>query len=271
MPLSSQSGVEFITVFYYSSSSSWILLYGNFLEEKHCELAICWIRQPIRSQTPASPLPPSHLPPCSSMQHISKAKKAILKFLYPSNSTVCPEETASPLGASPFSSNSHARLFSFSPGFLIPGLDADVHHFSPRVILAALLKPQVLFSRCESLRLTCPLSHREIVIIQNQVLCVNSRHCRMEVYFQQWAVKPVQISNWIAKILQRWAGQCNMVPSKAVFPLLVFLFFKPVFIFLAAILFSNSITVVSLQQLFGLSSLIKILCCELWSFQPYKW
>lgn len=135
-----------------------------------------------------------------------------------------------------------------------------VHRFSPRVTLAPLLKHRLFFSRCESLRLTCPLSHREILIIQNQIFCVNSRHCRMEVYFQQWAAKPVKTCNWIAKILQGRAGQCTIVPSEAFFPLLVLLFLKPVFIFLAAILFSSSITAVSLQWLFGLSSLIKILC-----------
>lgn len=167
-------------------------------------------------------LPPSLPPPCSSMQYIAKAKKATPKLLYPRNSTVCPEETASPLGASPFSSNSHARLFPLSSP--IPGLDAGVHCFSPQFILAPLLKPPVLFSRCESLRLTYPLSHREILIIQNQILGVNSRHCRMEVHFQQWAAKPVKTSNWIAKIPQGRAGQCNIFPSKAVFLLLVFLF-----------------------------------------------
>lgn len=146
--------------------------------------------------------------------------------------------------------------FPYSP---ILGLDAGVR-FSPQVIFAPLLKSQVLFSRCESLKLACPLSHREILIIQSQILYVNNRHCRMELYFQQWATKSLKTSNWIAKTLQRRAGQCDIVPFKTVYPLLVFLFLKTGFIFLAAMLFS--VTAVSLLWLFRLRHLFKILCHE---------
>jgi len=170
-------------------------------------------------QVQPPPLPASHPPPCSPAQQISKAKKATLNLLYARNSTVCPGETASPSEARPFSPNSHAFLFSSSSPIL--GLDAGVHLFSPWVILAPLLKPPVLFSRCESLRLTCPLSHREILIIQDQFLCVNNWHCRVEMYFQQQATKPVKISNWIAIIPQERDGQRNIGPPKAVFPLLL--------------------------------------------------
>lgn len=68
--------------------------------------------------------------------------------------------------------------FPYSP---MLGLDAGVC-FSPQVIFAPLLKSQVFLSRCESLKLACPLSHREILIIQSQILCVNNRHCRSCIF-----------------------------------------------------------------------------------------
>lgn len=81
---------------------------------------------------------------------------------------ICLEETDSPSRASPFGSNSHAALFSFSSPALGPGV--GIPYVSPWFAIASLLKPRVLRGRGESFGLTCPLSHREILNIQNQAL-----------------------------------------------------------------------------------------------------